>query len=187
MNDFDGLTAIVTGGASGIGAATAAVLHERGANVAILDRTVATADTRYFSVPCDITDAVGVEQAVAAVAAKFGGIDILINNAGIGAAGDITANDDAEWHRVLNVNVVGIARVSRAALPPPATVQARGNREHLLGRRDSWPAKPCALLGKQGSRRRSHARDGRRPRARKHSRERGDAWHRRHPMGRPFA
>ena len=80
-------------------------------------KLVYTADTGCFSIPCDITDATAVEQAVATVAAKFGGIDILINNAGIGAAGDIAANDDAEWHRVLDVNVVGIARVSRAALP----------------------------------------------------------------------
>ena len=117
MSDFDGLTAIVTGGASGIGAATAIVLRERGANVAILDRTIATADTDFFSIKCDITDTVAVGESVAAVAAKFGSIDIVINNAGIGAAGDIAANDDAEWHRVLDVNVVGIARVSRAALP----------------------------------------------------------------------
>lgn len=117
MSDFDGLTAIVTGGASGIGAATAAVLRERGANVAILDRTIASADNDFFSVPCDISDTVAVENAVAAVVVKFGGIDILINNAGIGAAGDICANDDAEWHRVLDINVVGIARVTRAALP----------------------------------------------------------------------
>ena len=117
MSDFDGLTAIVTGGASGIGAATAIVLRERGANVAILDRTIATADTDFFSIKCDITDTVAVGESVAAVAAKFGSIDIVINNAGIGAAGDVAANDDAEWHRVLDVNVVGIARVSRAALP----------------------------------------------------------------------
>jgi NAD(P)-dependent dehydrogenase (short-subunit alcohol dehydrogenase family) len=50
-------------------------------------------------------------------AQHLGGIDIVINNAGIGAQGDITANDDAEWARVLNTNVVGIARVTRAALP----------------------------------------------------------------------
>ena len=117
MSDFDGLTAIVTGGASGIGAATAIVLRERGANVAILDRTIATADTDFFSIKCDITDTVAVGESVAAVAAKFGSIDIVINNAGIGAAGDVAANDDAEWHRILDVNVVGIARVSRAALP----------------------------------------------------------------------
>jgi 2-keto-3-deoxy-L-fuconate dehydrogenase len=117
MNDFTGLVAIVTGGASGIGAATAALLHERGAQVAILDRTIPMGDARYLSVPCDITDAVAVDQAVAAVAVAFGGIDILINNAGIGAAGDVAANSDDEWHQVLDVNVVGIARVSRAALP----------------------------------------------------------------------
>lgn len=117
MNDFNGLTAIVTGGASGIGAATAAVLRERGANVAILDRTIATAENEYFSVLCDISDSTAVENAVADVVGKFGGIDILINNAGVGAAGDISANDDGEWHRVLDINVVGIARVTRAALP----------------------------------------------------------------------
>ena len=58
-----------------------------------------------------------MDAAVAAVADHFGGIDIVINNAGIGAAGDIAANDDDEWHRVFDVNVVGIARVTRAALP----------------------------------------------------------------------
>ena len=51
------------------------------------------------------------------MAGEFGRLDIVINNAGIGAQGDIAANDDEEWLRVLNVNVVGIARVSRAALP----------------------------------------------------------------------
>jgi 2-keto-3-deoxy-L-fuconate dehydrogenase len=54
---------------------------------------------------------------VAAVVERYGSLDIVINNAGIGATGDISANDDAEWHRVLDVNVVGLARVSRAALP----------------------------------------------------------------------
>lgn len=117
MKDFDGLTALITGGASGIGAATAALLHERGANVAILDCALGAVDPRFFSVSCNVTDAEGVVKAVAAVAAEFGGIDILINNAGIGAAGDVAANDDDEWARVLDVNVIGMARMSRAALP----------------------------------------------------------------------
>ena len=117
MNDFEGLVAIVTGGASGIGAATAALLLERGARVAVLDRDVETVPDGSVGFVCDITDASGVEAAVAEVVARFGGLDILINNAGIGAAGDIGANDDEEWHRVLDVNVVGLARVSRAALP----------------------------------------------------------------------
>ncbi len=118
MNEFDDLVAVVTGGASGIGAATAAMLVARGARVAVLDRTAAsTGKAEPMSVACDVTDDAGVRAAIDAVAGRLGGIDIVINNAGIGAVGDIGANDDDEWHRVLDVNVVGIARVSRAALP----------------------------------------------------------------------
>jgi 2-keto-3-deoxy-L-fuconate dehydrogenase len=117
MSEFDGSVAIVTGGASGLGAATAALLHARGARVAVLDRTLDGVPAEYFTALCDVTDSTQVEAAVEAVAEHFGGLDIVINNAGIGATGDIAANDDAEWHRVFDVNVVGIARVSRAALP----------------------------------------------------------------------
>ncbi len=117
MTEFNDLVAIVTGGASGIGAAAAALLAERGARVAVLDRAVDGIPGALFGVPCDITDTAQVNAAVQAVVDRFGGLDIVINNAGIGAAGDIAANDDDEWHRVLDVNVVGLARVSRAALP----------------------------------------------------------------------
>ncbi len=116
MGEFDGLAALVTGGASGIGAATAALLTERGARVAVLDRQVPESGpaARYLS--CDVTDRVAVDRAVAAVADGFGGLDVVVNNAGIGAQGDVAANPDDEWRRVLDVNVVGIARVSAAAL-----------------------------------------------------------------------
>jgi len=117
MTEFDGAVAIVTGGASGLGAATAALLAERGARVAVLDRDLTGVPDEYFSVVCDVSDTAQVDAAVAAVVQHFGSLDIVINNAGIGAAGDIAANDDAEWHRVFDVNVVGIARVTRAALP----------------------------------------------------------------------
>jgi len=118
MTDFHGLVAVVTGGASGIGAATAALLTERGARVAVLDRDIAAVDPLAFlAVNCDITSAAAVDAAIARIAEKFGAIDVVVNNAGIGASGDIAANHDDEWHRVFDVNVVGIARVSRAALP----------------------------------------------------------------------
>ena len=115
MSDFDGLTALVTGGASGIGAATARALHDRGARVAILDRTH-TSDSGYLEITCDISDRDAVDGAVAEVASTLGGIDVVVNNAGIGATGDIAGNDDAEWAHVLDVNVIGLARVSSAAL-----------------------------------------------------------------------
>jgi 2-keto-3-deoxy-L-fuconate dehydrogenase len=117
MTEFNGAVAIVTGGASGIGAATAALLAERGARVAVLDRDISGVPDGVFGVVCDITNSAEVDAAVGAVVVQFGELDIVINNAGIGAAGDISANDDDEWHRVLDVNVVGIARVTRAALP----------------------------------------------------------------------
>jgi 2-keto-3-deoxy-L-fuconate dehydrogenase len=122
MNDFDGLIAVVTGGASGIGASTVALLLRRGASVAVLDRSITAVQktgehTRTLDVPCDVSDSDSTTAAIANVVDVFGGIDVLINNAGIGATGDVTANDDDEWFRVLNVNVVGIARMTRAALP----------------------------------------------------------------------
>lgn len=58
-----------------------------------------------------------MNSAIETVVAYFGALDILVNNAGIGAVGDISANDDEEWHRVLDVNVVGLARMTGAALP----------------------------------------------------------------------
>lgn len=117
MGDFDGLVAVVTGGASGIGAATAALLVERGARVAVLDLDVEGVPPSQVGVVCDVSDSESVDAAVRTVVAHLSGIDVLVSNAGIGAAGDVSANDDDEWHRVLDVNVVGMARMARACLP----------------------------------------------------------------------
>ena len=115
--DFDGLVALVTGGASGIGAATAALLRDRGARVAVLDRQTDGAPDGVLAVTCDVTDPRAVDAAVGAVVERLGALDVVVNNAGVGAAGDVAANPDEEWHRLLDVNVVAIARVTRAALP----------------------------------------------------------------------
>src|SRR5690606_11267425 len=114
---LDGLVAIVTGGASGIGAAIARRLHSEGAQIAVLDRDISGADAAFAAFTADVSDRASVDAAVAAVAEKFGRIDIVINNAGIGAQGDVAGNDDDEWARVLSINVTGIARVTSAALP----------------------------------------------------------------------
>ena len=103
--------AIVTGGASGIGAAVVSSLRSRGADVVVLDRDPSD------GLVVDVTDAAGVEAAVREAAERLGGLDIVINNAGVGAAGTVADNGDEEWHRVFDINVVGMVRVSRAALP----------------------------------------------------------------------
>jgi NAD(P)-dependent dehydrogenase (short-subunit alcohol dehydrogenase family) len=117
MTDFEGLAAIVTGGASGIGRATAELLAARGARVAALDINPDQVADPLVGIRCDVTDDASVRAAVAEAADRFGRLDIVINNAGIGAQGDVAANDDAQWQQVLDVNVIGMARVSRAALP----------------------------------------------------------------------
>ncbi len=116
MSEFTGLTAIVTGGASGIGLATARLLAARGARVACLD-LAPDVDPPLHGIRADVTDDASVRAAVVSVADTFGGIDIVVNNAGIGAQGTVEDNDDAEWSHVFDVNVQGMVRVSRAALP----------------------------------------------------------------------
>jgi NAD(P)-dependent dehydrogenase (short-subunit alcohol dehydrogenase family) len=112
-----GLRSLVTGGASGIGLATATLLAERGASVAVLDRDIDTVPSRFVAVRADVTDDDAVRKAVAEAVDRLGGLDVLVNNAGIGAQGTVEDNDDDEWHRVFDVNVVGLARVARACLP----------------------------------------------------------------------
>ena len=115
--EFAGLTAIVTGGASGIGRSVTETLLASGANVAVLDLNPDGAPDGALALQCDVSDRASVDAAVEATAAEYDGIDIVINNAGIGAQGQVDANDDAEWNRALNVNVVSVARVTAAALP----------------------------------------------------------------------
>ncbi|ONK15856.1 SDR family oxidoreductase [Streptomyces sp. MP131-18] len=114
--EFTGLSAIVTGGAAGIGLATAALLAGRGARVACLD-LVPEVSAPLTGIRADVADDESVRAAVAEAAETFGGLDILVNNAGIGAQGTIEDNPDEEWRRVHEVNVLGIVRTTRAALP----------------------------------------------------------------------
>ncbi|QFZ16413.1 SDR family NAD(P)-dependent oxidoreductase [Saccharothrix syringae] len=116
MSEFAGLVAVVTGGASGIGLATARLLAGRGATAVALDLEPRV-DPPMHGVRADVTDDGSVRAAVAEVVERFGRLDVLVNNAGIGAQGDVAANPDDEWLRVLDVNVLGMARVTRAALP----------------------------------------------------------------------
>ncbi|GAA3232333.1 SDR family NAD(P)-dependent oxidoreductase [Nonomuraea helvata] len=109
------LKAIVTGGGSGIGLAAATLLAERGMKVACLD--INPPGEPFIGIKVDVTDDAGVRAAVAEAADRLGGIDVLVNNAGIGALGTIEDNPDSEWQKVFDVNVLGMVRVARAALP----------------------------------------------------------------------
>src|ERR1700735_4975904 len=114
MAELSGLAAVVTGGGSGSGRATARLLAERGARVAVLDLKPGD---EFLGLSADVRDDASVRLAIDTAAERLGGIDIVVNNAGIGAAGTVADNPDDEWHQVFDVNVVGIVRVTRAALP----------------------------------------------------------------------
>jgi 2-keto-3-deoxy-L-fuconate dehydrogenase len=135
---LDGLAALVTGGASGIGLTTARLLAARGARVAALDRDIDGVPAPLHAVRADVADEPSVQEAVAAAVQHLGGLDVVVNNAGVGAAGTIEANPTEEWQRVFAVNVLGIVHVSRAALP------------HLRASRSAAIVNTCSVAATAG-------------------------------------
>jgi NAD(P)-dependent dehydrogenase (short-subunit alcohol dehydrogenase family) len=115
--EFAGLVAIVTGAGSGIGLEVAKGLTERGATVFGFDINQGEMGSVATFIKCDIADATSVNSAFAEFKKASSKLDILINNAGIGSLTTVENETDETWHKVLNVNVVGTARVSRAAIP----------------------------------------------------------------------
>ncbi len=115
---LSGKVALVTGAASGIGAATAALFAEHGATVIGLDRNApAAADARLALVQGDITDGEGVQALVADVLARHGRLDVLVNNAGADVFSDPLQLTDADWQRCLDLNLKGAWNLCKAALP----------------------------------------------------------------------
>jgi NAD(P)-dependent dehydrogenase (short-subunit alcohol dehydrogenase family) len=121
---LQGKIAVVTGGASGIGAATSTRFAREGAKIAVLDlqlekaREVAAecgADT--LALEADVCDEAAVMSAIKQVADRFGRIDVLINNAGIPGRQPIDQLDEPTWTRVLDVSLKGAFLCSKAALP----------------------------------------------------------------------
>jgi NAD(P)-dependent dehydrogenase (short-subunit alcohol dehydrogenase family) len=119
--------AVITGGGSGIGRAAALRFAAEGARLAILDlavqgaeETVALVESdggQAMAVAADVADATSVTAAFDAVADRFGRVDVLLNNAGVGSRGSVAVADEADWDRCFAVNVKGVFLCARAALP----------------------------------------------------------------------
>lgn len=117
---LDGRVAVVTGGGSGIGAASTRRLRARGAVVVVVDKMVGSRTAMHdatLALACDITDAAAVDRVVDRVTADFGRCDVLINCAGVAPVGDAVTCSEAEWDYAFDVNAKGTWLVCRAFLP----------------------------------------------------------------------
>ena len=135
MSTLSGKVAIVTGGSRGIGLAAARLLRREGASVAVVGTNSAhlrtavdtlTADEgagRVEAVTADVRDSDQMEAAMASIASALGGIDIVINNAGVGIFKPVAEMSVDEWRLMFDTNITGIFNTSRAALP---YLRARG-------------------------------------------------------------
>jgi len=116
-DEFSGLTAIITGAGSGIGLEVARGLKARGATVFGFDINEGEMAPVATFIKCDIGNGQSVTDAFAEFSKQSKQLDILINNAGIGSLTTVEHESDEIWEKVLNVNVIGTARVSRSAIP----------------------------------------------------------------------
>ncbi|GAB1363316.1 SDR family oxidoreductase [Rhodobacter sp.] len=116
MGRFEGKAALVTGAAGGIGAAVVRALRAEGAKVAVADRDVSGVAAEAH-LPGNLLDPAYADGLPAAVAKALGGLDIVVNNAGVITRGKVTETSDDDWSLSLGVNVEAPFRISRAAIP----------------------------------------------------------------------
>ena len=142
--DFEGKTVVITAGANGMGRHIARRMSERGANLVIADIDIDAATALAAELPsaiavaCDVASNAAVEHAHAVALERFSSVDVVMSHAGIGVAAAVHEFPDEEWTRLLDINVVGMARVVRAFVPD---MVARGSGHVIL------TASSLALLG----------------------------------------
>jgi 3-hydroxybutyrate dehydrogenase len=125
MSWYEGRHAVVTGGATGIGIATAKVLHDKGAIVTIMARNEERLAEAATELDCgyqvaDVADREAVRRAFEGAVADSGEVEILVNNAGLAEAMPFTKMTDEHWDRVIDVNLTGVFNCSRAVMPAMA-------------------------------------------------------------------
>jgi 3-oxoacyl-[acyl-carrier protein] reductase len=149
-SQFSGKVAVVTGGSRGIGYAIAQALVVLGANVVISGRQeevlgeararlvkgAPEAGGQIEAIRADVTDYAQVESLMASASGRFGGLDVVVNNAGIGSFGEVAAQDLASWHETIATNLTGVFYCCRAAIP------------HLRARGGGWIINISSLAGK---------------------------------------
>lgn len=114
---FEGSVVVVTGGAAGIGKAVAQLFMAEGALVAVIDRDPGGAPEGATALQADVTSDSGVNAAIISFGSKHGRIDVLVANAGVSYPATVEDGPLEDWQRILDINVLGYVRATRAALP----------------------------------------------------------------------
>lgn len=124
MQRFQGKTVLVTGAASGIGAATARRFSDEGANVVLVDvadelasKAAALPEERTLALTADVSDSAAVDRVIEEAVRRFGGLDVLVSNAGVATSGKPEAIEDADWGKVIATDLNGVFFCARAAIP----------------------------------------------------------------------
>ena len=163
MRTLAGQVAIVTGGSRGIGLAIARALMADGAHVAITGKSAAHLSSarpqiepagpgKLETFQADVRSYPDVERAVAGAAARFGGLDIVVNNAGVGIFGDVADMSPDQWSEVIDTNLTGVFYVCRAAIPHLRRVPPPGKIVNLadVAAFEPWPAYLPHCVSKAG-------------------------------------
>ncbi|NOD62104.1 MULTISPECIES: SDR family NAD(P)-dependent oxidoreductase [unclassified Ruegeria] len=135
--NLNGKSALVTGAAGGIGASIVHRLREVGARVAVADRSIDGIEAEAY-MPGDLLDPDYADQLPTAAASALGGLDIVINNAGVITRGSVTDTSDADWSLSLGVNVEAPFRICRAAIP----IMAETGGGAIVNTASCWGLRP---------------------------------------------
>jgi NAD(P)-dependent dehydrogenase (short-subunit alcohol dehydrogenase family) len=146
-DDWTGKTVLIVGGSGGMGRATATEFAAAGANIAIADISTENLPPEYLSIKGDVTKVSDCAEMVSQTVARFGGLDLLVNAAGVWVEGESAAMSESQWDRTIDINLKGTFFTCRHAIPELEKMAARSSTS--LRMQASWAAQARRFIARQ--------------------------------------